>query len=92
MDNFKLFIKINLDTNKNYDLLFIASSFTVSVDFFCNNQKSKEKPGWKSVVYIGITNEKRKFFLNDKNSAHTFIMFLFLEILYDWKEYESVVM
>ena len=29
-----------------------------------------------SVVYIGITNEKRKFFLNDKNRAHTFIMFL----------------
>ena len=40
-----------------------------------------------SVVYIGITNEKRKFFLNDKNFAHTFIMFLFLWILYVCKEH-----
>ena len=40
-----------------------------------------------SVVYIGITNEKRKFFLNDKNFAHTFIMFLSLWILYDCKEH-----
>ena len=45
-----------------------------------------------SVVYIGITNEKRKFFLNDKNFAHTFIMFLFLWILYDCKEYETGLM
>lgn len=28
-------------------------------------------------LYTRITNEKRKFFLNDKNRAHTFIMFLF---------------
>ena len=28
-------------------------------------------------LYRRITNEKRKFFLNDKKRAHTFIMFLF---------------